>query len=722
MAFRKRIASVLFLYNLLLLTGGCGAAPELAVSHSPNSETIPLYEVFEITYKHDGEYENPFFDVTVEVRFTSPSAKTFEVGGFHYGSEGWPEIRVLEERGEERTVEYLHDRQDTWKTRFAPSEAGRWRYSYTFTNLRGERATGEGSFVCLEGGPRSSGFVRIHPTNPFRFVFEDGSPYFPIGLQDCWGDWTGSGAVADKTSMEGPFRLDRDDPLPPGPLFVRGPSNNPQNADVYFRFFSKAGFNLYRFSQKNCSLALYRDLDHYNVHEAIMVDELLQLTRLYGLRIFYGLFGFEPAYNQQPNDRKGMEKVKRFVKYSVDRWGAYVDFWEFLNEQRADRRWYEIMIEYLRSIDPYNHPITTSWERPELAGIDINAPHWYERERETESDLLTRAKADQWKRRGKPVVVGEQGNYTNRNLPREPGVGGVWDSGSARRMRLRIWTAFFKEISFIFWNTSYARDGHFMNIWLGPEERSYVRALQDFSYRLDIDSVQFKPELSDPDEARAYGLASSDKIGLYLHHFTNHSEPLRGLKVILDVPETATGYWYDPKTAAVLETFETPSGKRIFEAPDFTIDMALLITPAGPPDIDGDGLANHLDGDNDNDGWEDTKDAFPLDPEEWLDADGDLIGDNMDADDNGDGVGDDENGNGIPDHEELDFDGDGVDRSKAVPWDVFPLDATEWEDTDGDGTGNNADTDDDGDGFSDSQEETAGTDPLSPLSFPDSDF
>ena len=44
----------------------------------------------------------------------------------------------------------------------------------------------------------------------------------------------------------------------------------------------------------------------------------------------------------------------------IDRWGAYVDFWEFLNEQHADARWYEIVIPYLESLDPNDAtPFTT---------------------------------------------------------------------------------------------------------------------------------------------------------------------------------------------------------------------------------------------------------------------------------------------------------------------------------------------------------------------------
>lgn len=55
-----------------------------------------------------------------------------------------------------------------------------------------------------------------------------------------------------------------------------------------------------------------------------------------------------------------------------------------------------------------------------------------------------------------------------------------------------------------------------------------------------------------------------------------------------------------------------------------------------------------------------------------------------------------------------DVDGDSYPDSS----DAFPTDRAEWVDTDLDGTGNNADIDDDGDGLLDSEEISAGTDPL----------
>jgi hypothetical protein len=696
---------------------------DLKVEYSQNTRTVPRYAVFEITFNHDQECANPFFDVTIDVTFTSPSKKQVRIGGFHYGSSSGATIvtkKTQTERGERQQVSYDFDKQDLWKARFAPSELGRWKYSFVFKNLKGQRASGEGTFTCVKGRRPDPGFVRRHPTNSFRFVFDDGSPYFPIGLQDCWGDNSATGSVLDQCSMEGPFRTDLKGPpaLPAGPLFVRGPSCNPQNADVYFRYFSQCGFNLYRFSQENCSYRLNHDLDHYLVQEAIMTDELLQRAREYGFSIFYGIFGFQKAFNDEPYDEAKMSKVKRFIKYSVDRWGAYVDFWEFLNEQKVDDHWYEIMIPYLKSLDPYRHPVTTSWERPDLAGIEINAPHWYQNENELESDRVTASRAKNWKKYDMPVVVGEQGNYVDRQKPRSPGVGGVWDDRSALRMRIRNWTAFFNEIAFIFWNTSYARDGHFMNIWLGPKEREYVRAMQDFAYRLDKNVRVVPVKVSPPEDVRAYGLASKRRAGVYLHHFNDHAKPVRNVSITLDVPEAAKAYWYSPENAGILKIIDVSTGTNILKVPQFTVDLALLITPDGPPDIDADGKPNHLDGDDDEDGVPDQDDAFPLEPEEWEDKDMDWIGDNFDADDDGDGVGDDENQNDIADYEELDLDGDGVDRAKSVPWDVFPFDPEEWQDTDGDGIGDNADPDDDNDGYNDEIERKRGTNPLDNLSFP----
>jgi hypothetical protein len=57
-------------------------------------------------------------------------------------------------------------------------------------------------------------------------------------------------------------------------------------------------------------------------------------------------------------------------------------------------------------------------------------------------------------------------------------------------------------------------------------------------------------------------------------------------------------------------------------------------------DSDSDGIGDNADPDDDNDGVEDSNDAFPLDPYESEDSDDDGIGDNADSDDDNDGISD----------------------------------------------------------------------------------
>ena len=88
-------------------------------------------------------------------------------------------------------------------------------------------------------------------------------------------------------------------------------------------------------------------------------------------------------------------------------------------------------------------------------------------------------------------------------------------------------------------------------------------------------------------------------------------------------------------------------------------------------DTDGDGQGNNADTDDDNDGTLDATDAFPLDAAESADADGDGVGDNGDAFPQNSSEWADTDGDGVGDNTDTDDDNDGYTDGA----DFYPLDA-----------------------------------------------
>ena len=553
--------SFAFLSLLLLSCGRRPPPPHLWLQLLPPDPVVPANAVLEISLRHNGDYANKFLDVSIDAVLTSPEGIHHRVRGFFF-------------------------QHDVWKIRWRPSAPGRWTYTYRMTANTGFHAAGQGAFDCLppHASTQDQAPLVRNPHNPFRWTLTGGRPYFPLGLQDCVG----------------PGRLS---PVDGGARSEPGRSITP---DQYLALYAGAGFNLFRFSQRNCSYSLYDDLDHYREAESLATDELLSLARKHGLRVMFGFFGYHGQWAQgnrlqrgltrlaavlrpqeallDPDDHVTTAKEKRFLEYCIARWGVYADFWELLNERKASDQWTTLMASHVRSADPDRKPVATSWEKPELTAIDINAPHWYVGEHELQSDLRVRDQAAKWKLHGKPVIVGEHGNS-----------GMNWDPRSALRMRIRIWTALFQDIGLVFWNTSWSKagmhggrfsPGEASNIYLGPEERGYTRIFRDFCSRLDAAVAMSPLDVSPRSQIRAYGLLSERVAAAYLHHSTSHSAAVEGATITLTLPpsrpgdEPLLGEWIDPATGAVLSRLPLTHGLRTLAVPPFAVDLAFVAAPA----------------------------------------------------------------------------------------------------------------------------------------------
>jgi len=499
------------------------------------TDKIKNFDVYELTINHDDSlYNNVWEDIDVSVKFKDENNNTFLTKGFYYD-------------------------KNVWKVRFSPISSGKWNWKLTFKSPFLKKIK-KGSFIAEKGS--NQGFVRINPKNPFRFIFDNNDLFTPIGLQDCFKDNNHTGDVLNQLGI-GVGKM------PP----EKGKTVTLSDLESYIDEYGPkgAGFNLFRFNVDNCSEKLWKEIDpnnnFYGINEGIRGDKLVQALKKNNFRIWMSLFSFELPLEGSIEDKSYQKAIKNYIDYVTARYATYIDIWELTNEISLDEKWIKFAAKYLKSVDPYNHLITTNWERPDLPEIEINSIHWYDRELALESDLITANKIDQAKKWGKPVVFSEQGNSEIN-----------WDENSALRMRLRLWTSFFKEAVIIFWNTSmgiYEHDDGCANIYLGPQERQYVRALQDFVKEIDPDIIPEKLKIGE-NSIRAFGLKSDKYFLAYLHHGQSHLESIQDT-ISLDLATNGVLEWVDPASGEILARRKVNAGHNLITTPLFKIDLAMKI-------------------------------------------------------------------------------------------------------------------------------------------------
>lgn len=82
---------------------------------------VPQWDIFEVDFTNNKSYEDPFRDVSLEVRYINPVNDTLHFQGFYNGD-------------------------DTWKARYMPDRTGNWEYSAWFSD---GTLAGSGSFLVV---------------------------------------------------------------------------------------------------------------------------------------------------------------------------------------------------------------------------------------------------------------------------------------------------------------------------------------------------------------------------------------------------------------------------------------------------------------------------------------------------------------------------------------------------------------------------------------------
>lgn len=176
--------------TLAVVLCGCASSPTNSSSRLPGysvSGKLQKWEAVSIAFagpRTDAadSQPNPFLDYRLQVRFTSPSGREYDVPGFYDGD------GLGGQTG------------DVWRVLFSPDEIGRWRFKASFSKGpevavsldpgAGEPAHfdgAQGSFRVKAQNPRAPGFYkwgRLEYVGKFHLKFRDGGYWLKGGTDE----------------------------------------------------------------------------------------------------------------------------------------------------------------------------------------------------------------------------------------------------------------------------------------------------------------------------------------------------------------------------------------------------------------------------------------------------------------------------------------------------------------------------------------------------------
>lgn len=402
---------VLHIALLLLSLSACGV--------DANIPTVPQYRLFEASFTLPHQQGNPFDPAInkVDVVFTGPDV-VHTVPAFWDGTE--------------------------WKVRYAPVKAGEYSLKVTKNDIdTSVDKLSNTKFMCIAS--KELGFIRRDPNHVQRFIYDNGSAYYPFGMNQSWNK-----------------RDDEIKNVPPGSstvayvyvqTFARMKENNTNFARIWMNnwdvkaldWSDKWGVNQ-KPGELNLVVAKRWDVimdsaEKSGVYVQMVLQHHGQYTNTADAEWSSNPYntangGFLKKPDDFFTDPTGIRLTKAKYRYIVARWGysthllAYELFNEVQNIQEANTHfkdvinWHKTMADYIRSIDYAHHMITTSYTPPDdpLAGcgVDYLQIHSYV------SDIIGYFKNLDTGNAGLPVFVGEWGS--NRDQTKQFTHDGIWAS------------------------------------------------------------------------------------------------------------------------------------------------------------------------------------------------------------------------------------------------------------------------------------------------------
>jgi hypothetical protein len=320
----------------------------------------------------------------------------------------------------------------TFRIRFSPDETGVWSFTISATDMTGTVISDSYTFQCTAvSTSKNKGFVRTGNTNYLQF--ENGAQYIPIGENIAWQN---NNAYQDYRAWLG------------GLIETSGNFFRLWHAHWGLGIEWENGWNgfqgLRKYKQSNC---FYQDwLFDYCADNGVYVMLALQHHGPVSTQVNpnwndspYNVANGGPCLNTVDffTNEEARAHTKNRYRYIMARWGysRAILCWELFNEvlwtdnyqqnKVLVAEWHFEMAEYLKSIDPNNHLVTTSyggdnddpnvWSYPD---IDFTQTHIYINTPNIER-VLTQVTTNHHDVFNKPTLNGEFGLGISASLANE---------------------------------------------------------------------------------------------------------------------------------------------------------------------------------------------------------------------------------------------------------------------------------------------------------------
>ncbi len=298
-----------------------GALLTCVALHASVAQQAETNTVAEIAFQTRKQYPNPFTDVEMDVLFTAPDGTEMKVPAFWTGD-------------------------DTWKVRYASPLAGTHRYQSVCSEATDPGLHGVEGQVEIEPYAGTNklyrhGPVRIADDNR-HFAHEDGTPFFWLG--DTWWKclakrltWEGFQELAANRKEKG-FSVIQ---------IVCGPY--PDEDAFEAMWANEGGWP-------------YDTRDYKELNPAYWDYADRRLAHLIDVELVPAIVGAWGRHDCDAMRVAGVEGLKRHWRYVVARYGAYPVVWILGGELQNESKWgvgpWGEVGRYVRSIDPYQRPIT----------------------------------------------------------------------------------------------------------------------------------------------------------------------------------------------------------------------------------------------------------------------------------------------------------------------------------------------------------------------------